>query len=90
MLYEYDGDATLSMKIFSAEGGREDCCVKRAAAATAAAPTMRMRTKTRKAHPKSRSRKARLLGEVRGSPEMAAPKISLTSFFVASSTYFWK
>ena len=26
--FEYDGDETLFMKIFRADGGREDCCVE--------------------------------------------------------------
>ena len=28
LVFEYDGDAMLSMKIFRAEGGRVDCCVE--------------------------------------------------------------
>ena len=28
MAFEYDGDKTLSLKIFRAEGGRVDCCAE--------------------------------------------------------------
>ena len=28
MAFEYDGDETLSVKIFRAEGGRVDCCAE--------------------------------------------------------------
>ena len=28
LVFEYDGDETLSVKIFRADGGREDCCAE--------------------------------------------------------------
>ena len=46
--------------------------------------------KMKKTPSTSRSRGARLPEDVWGGTEAAAPKMSVTSFLAASSTYFWK
>ena len=87
LAFEYDGDETLSVKIFRTDGGHEDCCAE---SAVIAATTRRTRMKMMKTPSTSRPRGARFPEDARGGTYAAAPKMSVTSFLAASSTYIWK
>ena len=87
MAFEYDGDETLSVKIFCAYGGREDCCMESDSSSCYDEEDEDEDEEDSLSVKAERS----LLPWKRGDgTEVAPPKMSLTSFLAASSTYFWK
>ena len=66
--FEYDGDETLSVKIFRTDGGREDCCAESDSSSRSSCYDERMMTKMKRTLSASRPRGARFPEGVGTSP----------------------